>query len=97
LEEQLNVLRERAGTETAGYGRNLEQLRVELQRMGQTVGRIEQERLSSYSGVTTNVDQLRQQVCDLRADVLRMQGTVDALLGQAGRSTVGSGGYTWGW
>jgi len=36
-------------------------------------------------------------VRELREGQLRMQGAVDMLLSQSGRSTVGSGGYTWGW
>jgi hypothetical protein len=97
MEEQLSALRERAGTEAAGYGRTIEELRNELQRMGQTLGRVERERLDTQTGLQNDVQRLRQRMFEMRNDLIRMQGAIDTLLTEFGRSTVGSAGYVWGW
>ena len=80
MEEQLKALRERAGTEAVTYGQTIEQLRSELQRMGQTLGRVEKERLDAETGLKTEVQRLRQRVYELRNDLIKMQGAVDMLL-----------------
>jgi hypothetical protein len=75
----------------------VDRLRTDLQRMGQTVGRVEQERLNAQVGLQNEVQRLRDQVSNLRGNLMQMQGVVSAMLAQSGRSTVGSAGYTWGW
>ncbi|HSV99577.1 MAG TPA: hypothetical protein VLI39_05350 [Sedimentisphaerales bacterium] len=97
MEEQLNVLRERAGNEAAGHGRALDELRNDLQRMGQVLGRVERERADVQTDLKNEVQKLRQQVSELRNELTRTQGVVNMMLNQCDRSTVGSAGRTWGW
>jgi DNA repair exonuclease SbcCD ATPase subunit len=97
MEERLRVATERAGTGAEAFRKDLDSLRADLQRMGQTVGRIERERLDAQVDLRNQVRQLEGQVSDLRKDVALVQGTLNMMLSQMGRSTVGSAGYPWGW
>jgi chromosome segregation ATPase len=97
MEEQLNAFRERAGNEAAGHGRALDELRNDLQRMGQVLGRVERERADVQTDLKNEVQKLRQQVSELRNELTRTQGVVNMMLNECDRSTVGSAGRTWGW
>ncbi|MEN6337276.1 MAG: hypothetical protein ABFE01_23725, partial [Phycisphaerales bacterium] len=97
MEEQLNGLRERAGADAEGYGRAIEDMRNDLQRMGKVLGRVEQERLGAQGDIKNEVQKLRERVYQLRNDLVKMQGAVDMLLSECDRSTVGSAGFVWGW
>jgi chromosome segregation ATPase len=97
LNEQLRTATERATVGTGALRQEVDRLRTDLQRMGQTVGRIERERLDAQVALEDNVQQLRDHIGDLRGNQMQMQGVLSAMLAQSGRSTVGSAGYTWGW
>lgn len=97
MEEQFNAFRERAGNEAAGHGRALDELRNDLQRMGQVLGRVERERADVQTDLKNEVQKLRQQVSELRNELTRTQGIVSMMLNECDRSTVGSAGRTWGW
>lgn len=97
LEEQMKVGTERAGIGTAAYRQELDGLRTDLLRMGQTIGRLERERLDTQAALNGRVRQLESQVSELGKDLALVQGSLNMLLSQMGRSTVGSAGYPWGW
>ena len=65
--------------------------------MGQTIGRLERERLDAQAALKGRVQQLEGQVSALGKDLALVQGSLNMLLSQMGRSTVGSAGYPWGW
>jgi len=48
-------------------------------------------------GLDSEVQRLRDQVANLRGNLMQVQGTLNVMLAQSGRSTVGSAGYAWGW
>ncbi len=95
--EQQQSLKERAGALAAQFRQDIDRLCTELQRMGQTVGRIEQERLQAEEGLKTQVGQLSDQVRALQTDQANTQNAVNWMLSQSDRSTVGSAGRSWGW
>jgi chromosome segregation ATPase len=97
MDERLKVATERAGTGTEAFRKELDSLRTDMQRMGLTLGRLERERLDAQAGLKNQVQQLDRQVSELRKDVLLVQGSLNMLLSQMGRSTVGSAGCPWGW
>jgi len=97
LEDRLRIATERAGAGTEAFRKELDSLRLDLQRMGQTIGRIERERLDAQISLRNQMQQLEGQVSELRKDVALVQGSLNMMLSQMGRSTVGSAGCTWGW
>jgi len=97
MTEQRRVLAERMEARLEESDRNMDRVRVDLQRMGQTVGRIEDERIEAERSLRMEVGELGNQVQGIREDQLRMQGALNMLLSQCDRSTVGSAGYNWGW
>jgi chromosome segregation ATPase len=97
LNEQLKAAVTQAATGAATSQQQWKRLRADVQRMEQTLGQIERERLNTQTGLSTEVQELREQVADLRGNVMRVQGVLSTMLAQSGRSTVGSAGYTWGW
>jgi chromosome segregation ATPase len=97
LDERLRTAGERAGAGTEAFRKELDTLRTDMQRMGQTIGRLERERLDAQMSLQSQVQQLERQVSDLRKDVALVQGTLNMMLSQMGRSTVGSAGCPWGW
>jgi chromosome segregation ATPase len=96
LEEQLKIATERGGTGMA-FRRELDGLCTDVRRMGQTIGRLERERLDAQAALQGQVQQLEGQVSALGKDLALVQGSLNMLLSQMGRSTVGSAGYPWGW
>ncbi len=97
MEEQLNAFRERVGNQTAEHSRAVDELRNDLHRMGQVLGRIEQERADAQTDLKDEVQKLRQQVSELRTELTRTQGIVNMMFSECDRSTVGSAGRIWGW
>jgi chromosome segregation ATPase len=97
LEERLKAATERTGTGTETFRKEFDSLRADLQRMSQTIGRLERERLDTQAVLQSRVRQLETQVSELRKDLALVQGTLNMMLSQMGRSTVGSAGYPWGW
>ncbi len=97
LDERLQTTTERAGTGTEAFRKELDSLRTDMQRMGWTIGRLERERLDAQASLQSQVQQLEHQVSDLHKDVALVQGTLNMMLSQMGRSTVGTAGCTWGW
>ena len=97
LEERLKVATEHAGTGTEAFRRELDGLRTDLLRMGQAIERLERERLDAQAALKGQVQQLEGQVSELGKDLSLVQGSLNMLLSQMGRSTVGSAGYPWGW
>jgi chromosome segregation ATPase len=87
--EQMKALAVQADTTRASVSREISVVRTDLQRMGQTLGRIEQERLKAETSLTTSVGELRSQVQQLS----QIQHELDLALLQAHRSTVGSAAY----
>lgn len=96
-EERLKVATERTGTGTEAFRKEFDSLRADLQRMGQTIGRLEREKLDAQAALKGRVWQLESQVSELGKDLTLVQGSLNMLLSQMGRSTVGSAGYPWGW
>jgi hypothetical protein len=72
-------------------------LRMDVQRMGETIGRVERDGFDAQIGLQNEVDRLRDQIGGLRGHLMQVQGALGTMLAQSGRSTVGSAGYTWGW
>jgi DNA repair exonuclease SbcCD ATPase subunit len=97
LEERLKVATERAGTGTEAFRTELDGLHMDLQRMGHTIGQLERERLDAQAALMGHVQQLDRQVSELGKDLALVQGSLNMLLSQMGRSTVGSAGSPWGW
>jgi hypothetical protein len=97
LEERLKVATERAGVGTAAYRQELDGLRMDLLRMGLTIGRLEREKLDAQAALRGRVQQLEGQVSELGKDLALVQGSLNMMLSQMGRSTVGSAGCPWGW
>ena len=97
LEERLKVATERAGIGTAAYRQELDGLRMDLLRMGLTIGRLEREKLDAQAALRGRVQQLEGQVSELGKDLALVQGSLNMMLSQMGRSTVGSAGCPWGW
>ena len=97
MTEQRHMLAERMEARLEESDRNMDRVRVDVQRMGQTVGRIEEERIEAERSLRMEVGELGNQVQGIREDQLRMQGALNMLLSQCDRSTVGSAGYNWGW
>jgi hypothetical protein len=85
----MKALAVQADTARACVSREISVVRTDLQRMGQTLGRIEQERLKAETSLTTSVGELRSQVQQLS----QIQHELDLALLQAHRSTVGSAAY----
>jgi chromosome segregation ATPase len=96
LDERLKAA-ERTITEAESLRRELNGLRLDVQRLGQTMARLERERLDAQASLQVRVRQLDSQVCELRKDVATVQGSLNMMLSQMGRSTVGTAGCTWGW
>jgi len=90
VEQQLGNVRERADAEAKTRDQQRDSVRKDLQRMGRTVGQIEQGRLKAEGDLKADVQELRE-------DLGQVRGTLKRLLTQNDRSTVGSAGYTWGW
>lgn len=97
LQEQLTPLVQRIGPERELFNQRLDRLNAEVGQVRETLDRIERERLGAQTDLRAEVQQLREQLNDVRANVMRIQGTLSVMLAQTGRSTVGSAGYTWGW
>ena len=97
LEERRKVATEHAGTGTEAFRKELDGLRTDLLRMGQAIGRLERERLDAQAALKSQVQQLDRQVSELGKDLALVQGSLNMLLSQMGRSTVGSAGCPWGW
>jgi chromosome segregation ATPase len=87
--EQMKALAAQADTTRESVSREISVVRTDLQRMGQTLGRIEQERLKAQTSLTTSVEELQGQVRQLS----QIQHELDLALLQAHRSTVGSAAY----
>jgi chromosome segregation ATPase len=90
VEQQLGNVRERADAEAKTRDQQRDSVRKDLQRMGRTVGQIEQGRLKAEGDLKADVQELRE-------DLGQVRGTLKRMLTQNDRSTVGSAGYTWGW
>jgi chromosome segregation ATPase len=90
VEQQLAAVRERAEAEAKTCSQQRDSLRQDLQRMGRTIGQVEQGRLKAEGEIKADVQELRGELGQVR-------GTLRKLLTQNDRSTVGSAGYTWGW
>jgi len=97
LEEQLKAAIKQAGAESKSLRGELDRLHTDLQRMGQIIGQLEREKMEADKSVKTEVQQLGEQVNGLRKDLRQTQGTMNVLLSQTGKSTVGSAGYSWAW
>jgi len=85
LTAQTDASRETVNREISG-------VRTDLQRMGQTLGRLEQERLKEQSSLTANVEKLRGHLEEMQ-QLYQAQRDVERSLLQAHRSTVGSAAY----
>ncbi len=96
-DERVSALKEHCSATSEELRRAVEQLHTDLQRMGQTVGRTEQERLEANSGLQEQVEQLGKCTQQLREELARTQGALQMLLAEANRSTVGSAGLSWAW
>jgi len=91
-EEQMKALAAQMGTTRESLNREISAVRTDLRRMGQTLGRIEQERLEDQSNLTTNVEKLRGHLEEMQ-QLYQTQRDLELALLQAHRSTVGSAAY----
>jgi chromosome segregation ATPase len=90
VEKQLGAVKEQTNTDAKIHGQQLDGVRKDLQRMGRTVGELEQGRLKAEADLKADVQ-------NLRGELGQVRGTLHRLLTESDRSTVGSAGYTWGW
>jgi len=97
MAEQQKAFKQRSGEMAAQFRQEIDRLCTDLQRMGQTVGRIEQDRIKAEEGLKTQIGQLGNEVQALQTDQARTQNAVNWMLSQSDRSTVGSAGRSWGW
>ena len=87
--EQMEAVTAQMDATRASVSRGISVVRTDLQRMGQTLGRVEQERLKAQGSLTASMEELRGQVQQL----CQSQRELDLALLQAHRSTVGSAAY----
>ena len=97
LSEQLKAALERGKAEAQCLQQQIDRLHMDLGGMGQTVGRMERERVEAQAGLREEVQRLHGQLDELRGKLGQMQGTLNMMLSPLGRGTVGSAGYPWGW
>ncbi len=91
-EEQMKALAAQTDTTRESIGREIAAVSKDLQRMGQTLGRIEQERLKDERGLKTSVEELRRNLAHVQQLYQTQQALYLATL-QAHRSTVGSAAF----
>jgi archaellum component FlaC len=92
-EEQMKALAAQTDTTREGVSREISAVSKDLQRMGQTLGRIEQERLKDECGLKTSVEELRRDLAQVQQQVSQTQQALYLATLQAHRSTVGSAAY----
>lgn len=90
VEQQLGAVKERVEADTKTRDQQLDGVRKDLQRLGRTLGQLEQGRLKAEGELKADVQKQHEELGQVRAALMR-------LLTQNDRSTVGSAGYTWGW
>jgi chromosome segregation ATPase len=93
----LRALKEHFGATSEAVSRKVDELCTDLQRLGQTIGRLERERLDAQKTLKNEVNQLRQGTQQLSEELARTQGALQMLLAEANQSTVGSAGLSWAW
>jgi len=90
VEQRLGTVTERVEADTKTRDQQLDGVRRDLQRMGRTLGQLDQGRLKAEGELKADVQKQSEDLGQVRATLTR-------LLRQSDRSTVGSAGYTWGW
>lgn len=91
--EQMKAIIAQTDASREGVRREIAAVSKDLQRMGQTLGRIEQERAKDQSGLKASVEELRRNLAQVQQQLCQTQQAVYLANLQAHRSTVGSGAY----
>ncbi len=91
-EEQMKALATQTDATRESIRREIAAVGTDLRRMGQTLGRIEQERLKDERGLKTSVEELRRNLAQVQQLYQAQQALYIATL-QAHQSTVGSAAY----
>jgi chromosome segregation ATPase len=91
--EQMKVLAAQTDASRESVGREIAVVRTDLQRMGRTLGRIEQERLKGEGGLKAGVEELRRNLAQVQQQVSQTQQALYLATLQAQGSTVGSAAY----
>ncbi len=89
-EQQMKALAAQTDTTRESVGREIAAVSKDLQRMGQMLGRIEQERLKDQSGLKTSVEELRRNLAQVQELYHQTQQALYLASLQAHRGTVGS-------
>jgi hypothetical protein len=90
VEQQLGAVKEQVNAEAKTRDQQLDGVRKDLQRMGRTLGQLDQGRLKAEGELKADVQKQSEKLGQVQAALTRM-------LMESDRSTVGSAGYTWGW
>jgi chromosome segregation ATPase len=90
VEQRLGTVTERVEADTKTRDQQLDGARKDLQRMGRTLGQLDQRRLKAEGELKADVQKQGEKLGQVQAALTRM-------LMESDRSTVGSAGYTWGW
>ncbi len=91
--EQMKALAAQTDISREGVGREISAVRTDLQRMGQTLGRIEQERVKDECGLKTGVEELRRNLAQVQQQLSQTQQALYLATLQTHQSTVGSAAY----
>ncbi len=91
--EQMRAITAQTDASRESISREISVVRTDLQRMGQTLGWIEQERVKDESGLKAGVEELRRNLAQVQQQVSQTQQALYMASLQAHRSTVGSAAY----
>ncbi len=91
--EQMKAMIAQTDASRESVSREISVVRTDLQRMGQTLGWIEQERVKDESGLKTSVEELRRNLAQVQQQLCQTQQALYIASLQAHRSTVGSAAY----
>ena len=91
--EQMKAIIAQTDASREGVSREIAAVGKDLQRMGQTLGRIEQERLNDQRGLKASVEELRRNLAQVQQQLCQTQQALYLANLQAQRSTVGSAAY----
>jgi chromosome segregation ATPase len=91
--EQMKALAVQTDASREGVSREIAVVRTDLQRMGRTLGRIEQERLKDQTGLKAGVEEVRRNLAQVQQQLCQTQQALYLASLQAHQSTVGSAAY----
>jgi hypothetical protein len=92
-QDQMRAILAQTDASREGVSREIAAVSTDLQRMGRTLGRIEQERLKDQCGLKTSVEELRRNLVQVQQQVSQTQQALYLATLQVHRSTVGSAAY----